>query len=171
MDYFPNIDAVLFFYEKIFPLVKKRRPAAKFIIGGMNPVPRVNALRSKDVFVTGFVPDMREYLGRAAVCVVPLRIAKGVQNKVLEAMAMGVPVVSTTSANEGIHALDQRDLVIADEPQYFAEQILDILESHDRATDLARNARSFVEQHFSWEENLHQIDRAIQTAMSPSSHA
>jgi len=165
MDYFPNIDAVMFFHEQIFPLIKKHRPAVKFVIGGMNPVPRINALRSDDVFVTGFVPDMREYLGRAAVCVVPLRIAKGVQNKVLEAMAMGVPVISTTSANEGIHAMNRRDLIVADDPQEFAEQVIHILENQDQATTLARNARRFVEEKFWWKDNLKQIDLAIHSAM------
>lgn len=166
MDYFPNIDAVAYFHEQIFPLIKKERPGAKFIIGGMNPAPRISALQSDDTFVTGFVPDMREYLGRAAVCVVPLRIAKGVQNKVLEAMAMGVPVVSTSSANEGIHAIDQRDLVVADDPSRFADSVIQILENNERAKALAQQGRIFVERNFAWEENLRQIDLAIQTAMS-----
>ncbi len=166
MDYFPNIDAVLYFHEQIFPLIKKKRPAAKFIIGGMNPSPRINALRSDDTFVTGFVPDMREYLGHAAVCVVPLRIAKGVQNKVLEAMAMGVPVVSTTSANEGIHATDQQDLFVADTPETFAEKVTHLLENPERAKHLAEQARTFVEMNFGWEQNLAQVDLAIQMAMA-----
>jgi len=165
MDYFPNIDAVLYFHEQIFPLIKKERPGAKFIIGGMNPSPRIHALRSDDTFVTGFVPDMREYLGLAAVCVVPLRIAKGVQNKVLEAMAMGVPVVSTTSANEGIHATDQRDLLVADNPKAFAENVIHLLGNAERANHLAQQARAFVESHFGWEQNLKQVDLAIQRAL------
>ena len=165
MDYFPNIDAVLYFHEQIFPLIKKKRPAAKFIIGGMNPTPAINALRSADTFVTGFVPDMREYLGRAAVCVVPLRLAKGVQNKVLEAMAMGVPVVSTTSANEGIRAVDQRDLLIADDPQCFADRVVQLLENNERGKFLAGCARTFVESYFAWDQNLRQIDHAIRKAV------
>lgn len=166
MDYFPNIDAVLYFHEQVFPLVKKCRPSAKFIVGGMNPSSRINALRSEDTFVTGYVPDMREYLGRAAVCVVPLRIAKGVQNKILEAMAMGVPVVSTTAANEGIHAVNQRDILIADDPESFAEAVTKVLENARLAKNLALHARAFVEKHFSWKQNLGKVDQAIRAAMS-----
>lgn len=166
MDYFPNIDAVLYFHEQVFPLIKKKRPAAKLVIGGMNPAPNISCLRSEDTYVTGFVPDMREYLGRAAVCVVPLRIAKGVQNKVLEAMAMGVPVISTTSANEGINAKHQRDLLIADDPVKFADAVTQVLENPDLSQSLACQARVFVEKHFGWEQNLGQVDQAIRAAMN-----
>ncbi len=164
MDYFPNIDAVLFFYEQVFPLIKKDIPSAKFIIGGMNPVDRIRALQSDDVLVTGFVPDMREYLGQATVCVAPLRIAKGVQNKVLEAMAMKVPVVSTSHANFGIQARHRQEILEVDEPHQFAKAVVELLQSKSLREHLADKARTFVENQFSWEHNLQILDDAISTA-------
>ena len=115
--------------------------------------------------VTGFVPDMRDYLERATVCVVPLRIAKGIQNKVLEAMAMGIPVVSTSGGNRGINAVDNRDLMVADNPKMFADAVVKLLRHDYIRQTIALNAREFVEKEFSWDHNLLQLDQAMAMAM------
>ncbi len=165
MNYFPNIDGVLFFHKEILPLIQQEIPSVKLIIGGMEPDPRIQQLESDYVKVTGFVPDMRDYLDKAAVCVVPLRIAKGIQNKVLEAMAMGIPVVSTSGANRGINAVDQRDLLVADNPQPFADAVVKLLRQEDVRQAMAFNARRFVEAQFSWQHNLQQMDQAMKMAL------
>ena len=164
MNYFPNIEGVLFFREKVFPLIQKAVPSVKFIIGGMEPSPAIQRLAGDNTIVTGFVPDMRTYLGPASVSVVPLRIAKGIQNKVLEAMAMGVPVVATTSANQGIQAKDRKEIMIADDPVDFAQAVVELLMNKDMRRSMANHGRWFVEEHFSWDHNLLALDKAIATA-------
>ena len=104
MNYFPNTDAVVYFHQHIFPLIRRHVPSVRFIIAGMYPTKEIQQFGDRHTIVTGFVPDIRVYLSKAAVCVVPLRIAMGIQNKILEAMAMGVPVVATSAANRGINA-------------------------------------------------------------------
>ena len=165
MNYFPNIEGVLFFHGEVLPRIQQEIPSVKLIIGGMNPDPSIQQLESEHVMVTGFVPDMRDYLEQATVCVVPLRIAKGIQNKVLEAMAMGIPVVSTSVANSGINAVDNRDLILADDPQSFADAVVKLLRNENVRRTIASNARGFVEKEFSWDRNLQQLDQAITMAM------
>jgi len=164
MNYFPNIEGVLFFHEEVLPRIQQDIPSVKLIIGGMDPDPSIQRLESEHVMVTGFVPDMRDYLEQAAVCVVPLRIAKGIQNKVLEAMAMGIPVVSTSVANSGINAVDNRDLIIADDPQSFADAVVTLLRNENVRRTIASNARGFVEKEFSWERNLQHMEQAMKMA-------
>ena len=104
MDYWPNVDAVTWFATDVLPALVARVPSIRFTIVGMRPTPAVQALAGKHVVVTGTVPDVRPYLAHAAVVVAPLRIARGVQNKVLEAMAMGRPVVASAACAGGIDA-------------------------------------------------------------------
>src|SRR5215469_6834947 len=113
MDYWPNVDAVLWFAEAIWPRLHGAAPAARFVIVGANPAPAVQQLaRQPGIEVTGRVPDVRPYLAHAAVAVAPLRVAQGVQNKVLEAMSMAKPVVATPQALEGIDARPGRELLV-----------------------------------------------------------
>lgn len=129
MGYRPNIDAVTWFADRVLPLLRARRPAPSFHIVGANPGPPVRALGGREgVFVTGTVPDIRPYLAHAAVAVAPLRIARGIQNKVLEAMAMARPVVATRDAFEGVRATAGRDLLIADTPEDFAAAVASVLD-------------------------------------------
>src|SRR5690606_23613025 len=105
MNYYPNVDACRFFCAEVLPLVRKRHPEARLSIVGSQPTAEVLELaREPGVTVTGFVPETNDWLRRASVAVAPLRIARGIQNKVLEAMAMGLPVVGTTSATQGVGA-------------------------------------------------------------------
>lgn len=161
MNYFPNMDAVLHFHRDIFPLVKQDVQDAQFVIAGMHPPVQVRKLADRNTVVTGFVPDIREYLSQASVCVIPLRIAMGVQNKILEAMAMGVPVVTTSIANRGINATHGKEILVANDPQSFATATLDLLKNpHLRAT-ITKNAKKFIEQNFSWEKNLTKLDALL----------
>jgi len=128
MDYWPNVDAVTFFAKDVFPKIRKEFSDAKFFIVGKNPCEQVKKLSEiPGVKVTGFVPDVKAYLLSATLCVVPLRIARGIQNKLLEAMAMKVPVVATSAATEGIMATPEQDLLIADDPDEMAKKIINLI--------------------------------------------
>jgi glycosyltransferase involved in cell wall biosynthesis len=128
--------------------------AARFVIAGRNPVPAVRRLAGDRVEITGAVADMRSWLSAADLVVAPLRIARGIQNKVLEAMAMAKPVVASPAAFEGIEAESGRDLAVAEGPEAMAETIDRLLAERGQACELARRARICVERSYSWEQRL-----------------
>ncbi|HEX9954940.1 MAG TPA: TIGR03087 family PEP-CTERM/XrtA system glycosyltransferase [Allosphingosinicella sp.] len=150
MDYAPNADAVTWFAQQVLPQV----PGAHFAIVGRNPSDAVKRLASERVTVTGEVPDTRFWLEAADVVAAPLRIARGVQNKVLEAMAMARPVVATPAAFEGIEAQPGRDLLVADSAEEQARAIRHLLSDPARAAALGAAARRRVEEVYSWEARL-----------------
>jgi glycosyltransferase involved in cell wall biosynthesis len=150
MDYAPNIDAVRWFAVEVMPLL----PEARFAIVGRKPDPAVRALAGPRTTVTGAVPDVRTWLAAADVVAAPLRIARGVQNKVLEAMAMARPVVASPAAFEGIEAEPGRDLIVADGAQAQAEAIAGLLADPARAATLGRAGRALIEKSYRWEARL-----------------
>ena len=156
MDYWPNIDAVKWFAEHVLPTVRKTVPNARFYIVGSRPAPEVLALAGESIVVTGTVPDVRPYLAHCVAAVAPLRIARGIQNKVLEAMAMGRPVVASQQAFEGIEATPGRELVVADTPQEHADSVISLLRSPDAA--MGQAARASVERRYSWAAHLSPIE-------------
>ncbi|MEZ5654138.1 MAG: TIGR03087 family PEP-CTERM/XrtA system glycosyltransferase [Burkholderiaceae bacterium] len=165
MDYAPNVDAVCWFADEILPAVRRRVRDAHFVIVGSRPNAAVQALAGRAaVTVTGFVDDVRGDLAAAAVCVAPLRIARGVQNKVLEAMAMAQPVVCTSAAATGIDVLPGRDLFVADDPAGFADKVCELLGDRALAARAGDAARAFVERHHRWEANLAVLDRVLPVA-------
>jgi glycosyltransferase involved in cell wall biosynthesis len=162
MDYFPNVDAVTWFCNSILPRIRSAVPEATFLIVGRNPTPTVRALeRLSGVEVTGTVPDVRPFLARAALAVAPLRMGRGVQNKVLEAMAAGLPVVATPKAHEGITAVAGRDLFVEAEPDAFAERVVMLLGDSTARSEVGRLARRFVEKEYSWETAYQRLDEVI----------
>jgi sugar transferase (PEP-CTERM/EpsH1 system associated) len=155
MDYWPNVDAVSWFAERIFPAVREAVPAAQFTIVGSRPTDAVQALaRQPGVVVTGGVPDVRPWLAHAACAVAPLRIARGVQNKVLEAMAMARPVVVTAQAAEGIRAEAGRDFLLAQDEAGFVQAVIAQLQA--RASNA--QARACILAHYDWARNMSAID-------------
>lgn len=159
MDYFPNVEGVRWFAERILPRVREAIPEARFVIVGARPTADVLRLaRTPGVEVTGFVPDVRLYLEAANVCVAPLRIARGIQNKVLEAMAMSKAVVTTSQALEGIRAEPGEDILVAEGADAFASSVIALLQDEHEAERLGRNARLCVEANYSWEANLAVLD-------------
>ncbi len=163
MDYFANIDGVLYFYKDIFPLIKKKIPEIKFYIVGSNPSREIQRLNIEcGITVTGYVKDIRSYLSKASVCVVPLRIARGIQNKILEAMAMGVPVVTTPQAFEGIEAQPCVDLLVEKEPAKFAERVVEIIQNKKLQKDLSRQGRTLVEKRYNWEVNMRKLEKLLE---------
>lgn len=155
MDYRPNVDAVTGFARQAFPTIRAVHPQAAFAIVGRNPARDVRDLAAMPgVIVTGGVPDVRGWLKAADVVVAPLRIARGIQNKVLEAMAMGRPVVASREAAEGIDAQSDRHIVIADGPGEEAKAVLMLLADPARAAALGRAARAQVEARYDWAATL-----------------
>lgn len=152
MDYWANVDAVQWFAEQVFPLLKRQRPAARFYIVGSKPAKVVQQLAENDpaVIVTGRVDDVRPYVAHARLVVAPLRIARGIQNKVLEAMAMAKPVVATSAAMEGIPAGADLQVAVADAADEFAERVLAFLQLPAAQASINR---SYVQADFSWRQN------------------
>lgn len=160
MDYWPNIDAVIWFAEQVFPAVRAEVPAARFCIVGMNPADTVTALANRGgITVTGSVPDVRPYLAHASAVVAPLRIARGIQNKVLEAMAMEKPVLATPEAMIGIVDCPEAKLqvtAVAAEMVSAAVSLLSGAEVSNRA------GRDCILQHYNWDANLKRIADMLQ---------
>lgn len=155
MDYFPNEEGVAWFAKEVFPFVRKDHPPARFVIAGSNPTAKVRALARLDgVDVTGFVPDMRAEQAKAHIVVVPLRIARGMQNKVLEAMASGKAVVVGKAAMGGIHAEHGRDLFVAATPEEFRACLGKLLSDPALVDSMGKAARAYILEHLSWESDL-----------------
>ena len=157
MDYRPNVDAAAGFAREAFPAVKARHPDARFAIVGRNPDPSLAGL-GEGVDVIGAVADVRPWLTRAAVVVAPLRIARGVQNKVLEAMAMARPVVASPHAFEGIVAQPGQDLIVADGWAAEADAVSALLAAPGRAEAIGRAARAQIEARYGWDARLAPLD-------------
>ena len=147
MDYLPNVDAVVWFCDAILPRVQARIPSATFVICGNRPSAEVQRLAARPgVTVTGWVADVRPYLDAAEVFVAPLRIARGIQNKVIEALAMGLPVVSSTAAMNGTVIREGEGIVASDDAGVFAQHVVRLLSDDDLRADLARRARLAVNE-------------------------
>ena len=163
MATYTNVNAATWFAREIFPRVEKQLPDASFWIVGRQPQREVKALaRPPRVVVTGEVPDVYDWLLRAEVGVAPLRIGAGMQNKLVQAMASELPVVATSVANEGIAATPEAHLLLRDQPQAFADAVIGLLRDAAARERLGRAARSFVEQHWTWEANFEQQLRVFQ---------
>ena len=161
MDYWPNIDAVQWFAAEIFPQLHATDPALRFVIVGARPAPAVLALaQTPGITVTGTVPDVRPFIGHAAICVAPLRIARGIQNKVLEAMAMARPMVVSPQALEGIDAAPGVELQLADGASAFITTLSAMLAAPDPG--IGACARVKVQQQYSWPSKLSRIEARLE---------
>lgn len=162
MDYWPNVDAVVWFADAIFPLVRKRLPDAHFVIVGANPSAEVLRLAARPaITVTGRVADVRPYIAHARCSVAPIRIARGIQNKVLEAMAMARPVVTASPAFEGIKAVPGKELILADQPEDFASAICAVAGGEIDGHAIGKAARQCVLAHYSWDAQMTKFDTLI----------
>lgn len=171
MDYWPNVDAVLWFAREVLPSILEQDPSARFYVVGMNPDAVVRALsRSPATMVTGRVPDVRPYLQHARVVVAPLRVARGIQNKVLEAMAMAKPVVMTTPTAAAVSAQPGVEVEVAAEPVEFARKVLALMD-----TELARRmgalARTRVLGEYAWPSSYRLLDEVLKPRHAPPAAA
>ncbi len=160
MDYWPNVDAVVWFAETVLPILRQRHPMLTFYIVGGNPAANVKQLaRLPGVRVTGRVPDVRPYLKYALAAVAPMRVARGIQNKVLEGMAMALPVLVSHKGLEGIDAVDGKHVLLAESVDDYLRGIEDLLSG--RHGGLGARARERVQRLFNWEQTLPEVVRLL----------
>lgn len=176
MDYPPNVEAALGFASEVLPRLEAAGRKVRFAVVGRDPVRALARLHDgRRVLVTGLVPDIRPFLAHAAVAVVPLAVARGVQNKLLEAMAMARPVVASPEAAAGIRARPGEHLLLASEPAETAAAVLRLLDAPDAARELGRRARRLVLEHYRWEDRLAALDALLEgvtaAAATPRSRA
>lgn len=151
MDYLPNQDGVRWFIESVLPELKQLLPRAKLVVVGKNPPPSLTALaKPNEIEVTGRVEDVRPYVRAADVMVVPLRIGGGTRLKILEALSMGVPIVSTPVGAEGILVTHGKDILLADDPAGMARALASVCTSPDKARDLVAHGKELVQSRYDW---------------------
>ncbi len=158
LDWLPNVDSFWWFYKQIFPRVEERCPTVKLYVVGKSPPPNVRSLRTDNAVVIGFVRDVRDYIARCQVCVVPLRIGGGMRIKILEALAMEEAVVSTATGCEGIAVTNREHLLIADDEGEFARHILELFENEPLRKKIGRRGRELVERLYGWEGIAEQLE-------------
>lgn len=161
MDYWPNVDAVVWFAQEMLPRLRERFPAMRLHIVGRSPAPAVQQLAGPQVSVTGTVPDVRPYVQHAAVVVAPLRLARGIQNKVLEAMAMARPVVAAAPCVAAIEAQDGRELFSADTADDYIRIITQLVQNPTLASLCGAAGRQRVVEAYSWSARLADLDRFL----------
>jgi sugar transferase (PEP-CTERM/EpsH1 system associated) len=161
MNYAPNIEAATFLVKKVLPLVKEQFPEIKILLAGANPSYQVQTLQSAHVTVSGWMPDIREAYASARVFVAPLFIGSGVQNKVLEAMAMKVPCVTTQLVNNGVGAANNCHLLVANTPAEFARHICSLLTNPELTEQLTKRALDFVHENYSWSKAVAPLEQVF----------
>lgn len=166
MFYDPNVDAVLYFYKQVLPLITKIIPNIKIFIVGHDPAKEVMQL-AKDprVQVTGSVTDVRPYFSQSTVSVIPVRIGGGIKQKVLEAMAMGMPVVTTSFSCIGISVRDEEHLLVRDTPEAFADAVVKLLRNQKRRVEIGVAAAKFVRSNYSWEKTVSEFEEIYSQAI------
>jgi sugar transferase (PEP-CTERM/EpsH1 system associated) len=166
MDYFPNQQAMLFFSNEVFPRIREKRPAATLTIIGAEPSQAIRRLATREgIVVTGTVPDVRDLVRRSAASVAPLSIARGTQNKIIECMAMGVPVVSSPEAAGGVDAVPGEHLLVARSPTEYADKLVGIMTDPTVRDRFARAGRARVETHHSWANSMAKMDQIIEACL------
>lgn len=171
MDYAPNADTAMFLIDKILPIVRKTLPDFKVIIVGRSPLPDLVARGEVDpgVTVTGFVDDVRPYMEKATISVVPMRFASGVQNKVLEAMAMELPIITTGIVEESLRVEKNiAPVEVADRAEDFAKCIVQLLANVQKRKEMATEGRKYVEEHFDWTQNAKKLEKMCLEASTSS---
>ena len=167
MSYHANIAAALDAAQQVMPLVWQQFPKAHFVIAGKDPSPKIQALAADPrIVVTGAVPDLRPYLAKATIAVSPMRYGVGIQNKILEAMAMRTPVISTSKALTSLQAKVGEEILVADEPQIVAQHVVDLFEDQALAQRIGEAGRRYVENYHNWNVaagNLESIYREVQS--------
>lgn len=157
-----NIDAVLWFYYRVLPIVRRQIPDVRLFVIGSSPSKKIQKLaKDPSVLATGYVKDLAGFLGKCEVVVDPLRIGAGFQNKILEAMALELPVVATPTANEGIQASDGEQILVANNETEFASQVVALLRNSELREKLGRNGRKFVLANFTWKQHYDDLEREL----------
>jgi glycosyltransferase involved in cell wall biosynthesis len=164
--HYPNVDAVLYFHGEIWPLLKKALPNLRFYVVGQSPPPEISCLASDEsIVVTGTVDDVTPYLRRGKVFICPVRLGGGFRGKILEAMALGRPVVSTRLGAEGIPASDGENLILADSPDDFVKGIADLIKNPDLYKRIQNSARKLMEDRYAWDKGVARLEEVLEDMM------
>lgn len=161
MNYPPNVESVEYLVKNILPLVLKKYPNTRLLISGTSPSQKVYTLRSRSVFVTGWTNDIRENFSKSKILVAPMQISIGLQNKLLEAMAMKIPCITSSLANNALGAEKGKSILVADKPEEYAEHIITLLENEEIAKEIAMNAYNFILQNYNWESTTNKLERIL----------
>jgi sugar transferase (PEP-CTERM/EpsH1 system associated) len=153
MNYPPNIDCAIYLAERVLPIINKKFPKARLLVSGAQPAPKVKALASDRIVVGGWVGDIRESFRRSKIFLAPMQIGTGLQNKLLEAMAMGLPSITSPLANYALGAPEGECILVGHTPEEIAELAIGLLENEDERKKLAEKGRQFVKEHFSWDRH------------------
>lgn len=161
MGYHPNVQSARFLVEEVLPILHQRGLRPRLCIAGARPAAVIQSWASPEITVTGFVPDLREFVARSRISVAPLVGGQGMQNKLLESMAMSMPTITSGFSNDGVRAVAGEHLLVCNDAREFADAIQDLLAHPDKAARLAANGRQFVEAHFRWSQMNALLDRVI----------
>ncbi|MFV0599021.1 MAG: glycosyltransferase [Bacteroidales bacterium] len=161
MSYAPNSVAAIFLATEIMPLVWEKLPNTKLVIAGANPTSSVQSLNSENIKVTGWVEDMKEYYAKSKIFVAPMQIGTGLQNKLLEAMAMNLPCISSPLANEALGATHNENILIASSPKKYADSIINLLQNTSLADQIAQKGNNFVRENYRWETYGSQLESIL----------
>ncbi|MBN2639377.1 MAG: glycosyltransferase [Bacteroidales bacterium] len=161
MQYPPNVDAVRFLVNDIMPIIWKKKPQTTVLIAGASPHKNIKKLKSKKVIVSGWMPDIRTAYNSSKIFIAPMRLGTGLQNKILEAMTMELPVISTPIVNKTLNATDRKDLLIGKNASDLAEKILLLFENIELQKELTTNAKRFVQKNYRWEDCTSELEKLI----------
>lgn len=162
----PNRQGMLWFLNEILPLILAQEPRTRVYVVGKSPPAEIQARASQNVIVTGFVDDVRPYMARGQVYIIPLQAGGGIRGKALEAMAMKRPIVTTTIGVEGIHLVDRHSALFADTPNAFAEAVLELFQDANLRTRLAAAAFTTAQEQYRWEAKGRELDRVLRSVVS-----
>ena len=157
MSYPPNVDAAVHFVEDILPLIKSKKPNIKVMIAGTTPAPSVKALASYNVTITGFLEDIRSAYNQSKVFVAPLRLGAGLQNKLLEAMSMSIPCITSTLANNALMA-SEKEILVTDNKEEFANYCVELIKNNNFRDEIGANGQDYIKANFSWIINTKKLE-------------
>lgn len=165
MNYAPNIEGAVFLVREIMPLVWKSHPSIKVIIAGANPSNKVKELASKNVIVFGWMDDIRDAYNKSKIFIAPMNIGTGLQNKLLEAMSMNLPCITSKLANNALGAEENTELLIGNTKQEYADHIIDLMGSQEKAENLAKKGQEFIHKNFSWEKSTKKLEEIFKSQL------
>ena len=162
LDWLPNEDALVYFFNDIYPALKRKVPGLNITVVGRNPSQKLLRIAEREprIHITGSVNDVRPYIAESEIFIVPLRIGGGTRLKILEAMAMGKPVISTSIGAEGLDVEDGRNILLADMPEDFNRHIIELFQNNEKRSKLAKAGRKLVEEKYDWSKIAKELERA-----------
>ena len=163
MSYSPNVMAASFLVRDIMPLVWKKFPKCKVVLAGSSPTKEVESQSNDKVVVTGWVEDMKEYYAKSRVFIAPMQIGTGLQNKLLEAMAIGLPCITTSLANNALKSQPNKEILVADNQQDLANDIIELLSNQELYDKISFNGNSFVKANYSWQTSVQKLETIFQS--------